>query len=396
MMTADERQNLITFCRDVISIPSLSGDEGRVAERIRDEMQKLGYDEVWTDAFGNVIGRIGPDNGEAPILFDVHMDTIPPVERSKWRHDPWSAVLENDEIHGLGAVDIKGGLAAMVYGVALLAKVKDTLRRPVIMLCTVHEEEAEGAGTHEFLKTLPQKPVASVVCEPTSMQLAIAQRGRAEVRLETFGKAAHSAFPTYGVNAATQMFRLLDRLRDLSMPTHPLLHGASLELTDIKSEPYPSSSVLPERCVATFDRRTLPGETLEDIIGQIESAIDNLSAEDATFQASVDVAMWEAKAYTGAPMSKRKYAPGWETSMDKSLVERALDGLDAAGLPRETTVWFTCSNASTIAADWGIPTVGFGPCDDERAHQANESIKVEDLCTAANVYYQVGLRLALQ
>lgn len=394
VLSAGERDQLVQFCRDIIAIPSLSGQEGDVADRIRTEMLQLGYDHVQVDPAGNVIGRIGPANYSAAVLFDAHMDTIPLVEPESWHYGPWDGVLVDGAIHGLGAVDIKGGLAAMVYGVASLGRVRDQLKRPLVMCCSVFEEEAEGAGTSEAMDAMGSEPAAAVICEPTSLRLAVAQRGRAEIIVEVLGKSAHSAFPNEGVNAVRQMMRLLPHLDAITMGEDPVLGPAAMELTQIISDPFPSQSVVPERCIAHFDRRTLPGETAETVLGPMQTAIDELSKKDAAFRAGVRVNTWNNDAYTGRHVARSLFAPAWSTPIESPIVQHALVGMESVGLPRDTTIWLTCSDGSATGGERGIPTIGFGPCDDERSHQPNESIPVEQLYQAANAYHHIGLQLS--
>lgn len=394
VLSAGEREKLVQFCRDIVAIPSLSGQEGDVADRIRTEMIRLGYDHVQVDPAGNVIGRIGPANYADAVLFDAHMDTIPLVEPNEWRYDPWGGVLVDGAINGLGAVDIKGGLAAMVYGVASLQRVRDQLKRPLVMCCSVFEEEAEGACTSEAMDALGSEPAAAVICEPTSLRLAVAQRGRAEIVVEVLGKSAHSAFPDEGVNAVRQMMRLLPHLDAITLDENPVLGPAAMELTQIISDPFPSQSVVPERCIAHFDRRTLPGETAETVLGPMQTAIDELTREDAVFRADVRVNTWENDAYTGRHVARPLFAPAWLTPIESPIVQRALTGMESAGLPGDTTVWLTCSDGSATGGERGIPTIGFGPCDDERSHQPNESIQVEQLYQATDAYHHIGLQLS--
>ncbi|MBT8067803.1 MAG: M20/M25/M40 family metallo-hydrolase, partial [Gammaproteobacteria bacterium] len=114
------KPDLVKFMQDIIRIPSLSSEEGAVVERIRDEMLRIGYDEVTIDPMGNVIGRIG--SGPRVIAFDGHVDIVDVGDPSLWDRDPYSAEIEDGILYGRGTSDMKGGVASSVYAGALLKK----------------------------------------------------------------------------------------------------------------------------------------------------------------------------------------------------------------------------------------------------------------------------------
>ncbi|MGC8947580.1 MAG: M20/M25/M40 family metallo-hydrolase, partial [Anaerolineae bacterium] len=114
-LTRDERAQLVAFLQDLVRIPSPSTQEGLLAQRVLQEMERLGLREVRTDRIGNVIGWVGQPDG--PILMlNGHMDTVTLSNPAAWRHDPFGATVEGRRLYGLGACDMKGGLAAMLYG----------------------------------------------------------------------------------------------------------------------------------------------------------------------------------------------------------------------------------------------------------------------------------------
>ena len=107
------KADLVKFMQDIIRIPSLSSEEGAVVDRIRDEMLRIGYDEVTIDPMGNVLGRIG--SGPRVIAFDGHVDTVDVGDPALWDRDPHSGDIENGILYGRGTSDMKGGVASSVY-----------------------------------------------------------------------------------------------------------------------------------------------------------------------------------------------------------------------------------------------------------------------------------------
>jgi len=101
------------FLADIAAIPSLSGKEKAVVERIAAEMKKVGFDKVWFDGLGSVIGQIG--NRPRKIVFDAHIDTVDVGNRDLWKFDPYKSHIKDGRVWGRGVADQKGGMASMVY-----------------------------------------------------------------------------------------------------------------------------------------------------------------------------------------------------------------------------------------------------------------------------------------
>lgn len=372
---AIDEEAMIGFALCLIGEESLSGEEGKVADLVAAEMARLGL-EVERDELGNVTGTL--DAGPGPcVLLDSHMDTVGVTDSSAWSRSP-KGELVGDRIYGRGAMDMKGPLAAAVHGVAAL---KGNLSRgKVVVSATVAEELVEGPATERVADRV--KPDFAVICEATSLRVARGQRGRAEVRVEVFGRPTHSSRPALGVNAAEAMADVVRSLRGVPVPRHEVLGEGILVLTDVISRPYPGLSVVPDYCVATFDRRTLPGETEADVLSPIREAVGR-ALEGTGAAGEVSIAEDDFECYTGARVQAPNFAPAWYFDGDAEVVQRTLQGLGRAGLPAETTHYAFCTNGSGTAGRRGIPTVGFGPGDEELAHRADEHIEVDQLVAGA-------------
>jgi putative selenium metabolism hydrolase len=362
----------------LIATDSLSGDEGGAAALLGDELTELGF-ATETDEYGNVIGTL--EFGPGPtILFDAHLDTVPVSDADRWAHDP-GGELAGGRLFGRGAVDTKGPMAACVRGIAALRGHHRAGR--VVVSGTVAEELVEGPVLQRVAQRI--QPDAVVICEPSGGSLMVGQRGRAEIIVEVQGRSCHSAYPQAGSNAAEVMADLIVALRAIPLPTHPQLGPAILVLTDVLSRPYPSLSVVPGGCVATFDRRTLPGETAADVLAPIHALAQELSSSYGA-KAEARIAVDELTTYTGAELQAPNFAPAWITPVDSPLVTAALAGLQAAGTPADVRHYAFCTNGSGSAGVLGIPTLGFGPGQEDAAHTTDESIAVEDLLAGARSY----------
>ncbi len=373
-----DAEALADFTLRLVGAESLSGHEDKVAELVADEMRRLGM-KVEVDELGNVIGSI--ESGPGPcILLDSHMDTVGATEPSAWSHSP-QGERAGDRIYGRGSMDMKGPLAASIYGAALLGR---TLRRGrVVVSASVAEELVEGPATIHVAQRV--RPDYAIICEATSLRLATGQRGRAEITVDVRGRPTHSARPALGVNAADAMADVIVALRRLPVPRHPVLGEGILVLTDVLSRPYPGLSVVPDGCVATFDRRTLPSETEAQILEPIkELMLEALKRTGATGTATI--AEDEFQTYRGAPVVAPNFAPAWYVTPDTPFVTIAAQGLLDAGLGAEMSHYAFCTNGSGTAGRLGIPTIGFGPGDEKMAHRVDEYIELGQLVAAAKGY----------
>jgi acetylornithine deacetylase/succinyl-diaminopimelate desuccinylase-like protein len=209
------------------------------------------------------------------------------------------------------------------------------------------------------------------------------------VVVETFGKPAHSANPDAGVNAVYKMAGLIARIRSIEAPNHPILGKGILELTDIKSSPYPGASVVPDGCRATYDRRLLVGETRESVLQPILALIQQLQKEDPQFMAKAGFATGSEKCYTGTCIEGERFFPGWLYDEQDEFVQAAYSGLRGAGLNPQITQYSFCTNGSHYAGEAGIKTIGFGPSRENLAHTNDEFIEIEQLLQATAGYYGI-------
>ncbi len=368
---------LVAFTQDLVHIPSLSGEEGPAVERVVAEMHRLGFDEVFVDENGSAVGIVNGARPGPTILLDAHIDTVGIAPGSTWTHDPFNAVAEDGYIYGRGAADMKGALAAMVYAVGSLDR--NALAGRAVVSATVMEEVLEGIALESVIERV--RPDFVVIGEATQLHLNRGGRGRAEIHLETLGVPAHSSSPHLGVNAVHEMIKLIRIVESTPLGSHPLLGPALLALTDIISDPYPAYSVTPSRCRVTYDRRTLPGETPESVLGAILN-----QPEVEGLRCNAVIAQGEHHTYTGKVLQAQKFFPAWEFAEEHPFVQMALRGLRTAGLNPQLRAYRFCTNAASSAGKLGIPTVGFGPAAEEDAHVVDERLSIVELTAAARGY----------
>ena len=164
------KDDLLKFMQDIIRIPSLSSREGVVIQRIREEMERLGFDEVTVDPMGNLLGRIG--NGPRVIALDGHVDTVDVGNPSLWERDPHSGDIEDGILYGRGASDMKGGVASSVYAGALLKQTGLPEDITLYVTATVQEEDCDGLCWQYIVNEDGLRPDLVVITEPTSLRIS--------------------------------------------------------------------------------------------------------------------------------------------------------------------------------------------------------------------------------
>jgi putative selenium metabolism hydrolase len=375
-----DSEKMIDFAQALVQRRSLSGEEEEMAQRVVEEMQALGFDQVVVDENGSVIGIVEGAHPGKTLLLDAHIDTVGVAEGVAWQHDPFGAAIIDAAIVGRGAADMKGALAAMIYAAASVDRTK--LQGRVAVSATTLEEVLEGVTLRTVMELV--QPDFVVIGEATDLNLNRGGRGRAEVHLATVGRPAHSSSPHLGRNAVLDMLSVIAAIESLALPTDPLMGPAILALTDIISDPYPGYSVIPSLCKVTYDRRLLPGETPEGVL----DAIRSLPAAQGV-QLEATIAVGAHMTYTGKTLHSLKFFPAWVFPESDWYVQHALKGLHGVGLKPQVSAYRFCTNGAYSAGIAGVPTVGFGPATEGDAHVVDERLRLDDLFAAARGYHGI-------
>lgn len=387
-MEKEREEQVISLCQKLIQQKSYSGEESGVVGVLSENMKQMGFDEVTVDKYGNIIGCIKGNRPGKKVLFDGHIDTVPVTEEAEWLYPPFAAEIHDGKIYGRGTSDMKGAVAAMTCAASNYAK--DTgkdFAGEIYVAGVVHEECFEGVAAREISKNV--RPDYVVIGEASQLNLKIGQRGRAEIVIETFGKPCHSANPEKGINAVYKMAKVIGATRTLVPTHHPVLGDGILELTDIKSAPYPGASVVPEYCRATYDRRLLVGETKESVLEPINGLLEKLMAEDPELKVKASYAVGRERCHTGNEIEGERFFPGWLYDKDDDFVQAVYTKLTDKGFTPEITQYNFCTNGSHYAGEAKIKTFGLGPSRENLAHTLNEYVEIEQLTKVTECYYGV-------
>lgn len=388
-LSVGDQTDLASFLRDLVQTPSPSTQEGAVAERIVAEMKRLDFRNVHVDRIGNVVGWIGPGCGPL-LMLNGHMDTVQVSDPKAWSRAPLGAEIEDGVMYGLGTCDMKGGLAAMIYGAKLLHDADVTLKGDLVVACVVQQEPCEGLGSRVLIEEEGVRPDWVVLGEPTGLDVNRGQRGRLEMRLVTHGRSAHAACPALGQNAIYAAARLVFGLELLAeqLADDDFLGSGSLTVTDITSGAS-SRNAVPDRCELIIDRRLTVGENETKAIAEVQRVI----AREGV-QAEVEVTEYRATSYNGYPCHNREFYPAWVMAEDHPLVVSTVCAVrDELGRRPQVSRWDFSTEGVFTAGEAGIPTVGFGPGDPRLAHTADEHVRLDDVYAAAPVYARLAAEL---
>lgn len=376
------REDIIKFMRDIVAIPSMDSQIGEVGKRIQEEMKKLGYDEIRYDKMGNTIGRIG--DGKKVIVFDSHIDTVGIGDPASWQWDPFVGKVENGVLYARGACDEKNSTPGMIYGLAI-ARDLGLLEGWTAYYFGNMEEWCDGIAPNTFVEVDPKiKPDFVVIGEPTKMLVYRGHKGRLEMKVTAKGKSAHAASNHLGDNAIYKLLPIIAGIRDLEpkLGDHEFLGHGKITVSDMHVKT-PSINAVPDEAVIYIDRRMTFGETKEQVKKQVEDLIP------AEFKDTVrlEELFYDEPSYTGFVFPVDKYFPAWAYEENHPLVQAGQEARQLIGLPEaKPGKWNFSTNGIYWAGKAGIPSIGFGPGDEETAHTVNDSVSLEDMVKATEFY----------
>lgn len=375
------KPEMTKFLRDMIAIPSESCGEREVVLRIKEEMEKVGFDKVEIDPMGNVLGYIG--HGSHVIAMDAHIDTVGIGDRNLWKYDPYIGAEEEDVIIGRGGSDQEGGMASMVYAGKIIKELGLTEDYTLIVTGTVQEEDCDGLCWQYIINESKIKPEFVVITEPTSLNIYRGHRGRMEIKVTTHGISCHGSAPERGDNAIFKMAPILNELKELNdkLLYNEFLGKGTLTVSEIFFSS-PSRCAVADGCSISIDRRLTDGETWEFAVQQIKDLPSVKAAK-----ADVEMYTYERPSYTDLVYPTECYFPTWVLPEEHIACQTLVSSYKSL-FNKEPLVdkWTFSTNAVSIMGRYGIPCVGFGPGHEDQAHAPNEKTFKSELVCAAAMY----------
>ncbi len=375
------RTDMVGFLRDMIRIPSTSLKEEKVVKRIVEEMKKVGFDDVFIDDFGNVIGRIG--NGPKIIAMDAHIDTVDVGNPELWKVDPFEGKYENGIIYGRGASDQEAGMASMVYAGKIIKDLALESDYTLYVVGSIMEEDCDGLCWQYILRENIIKPDVVVITEPTNLGIYRGHRGRMEIQVKTTGLSCHASAPERGENAIYKMMPVINGIKELNenLKDDEFLGKGTVAVTQIFFKS-PSQNAVPDECVIQLDRRLTAGETKESAVSEIQKILD-----DNGVDARIIILEYSETTYRGLEYSTEKYYPTWVFEETAEHVQKAKKTYEMLFEEKaRVDKWTFSTNGIATAGMYGIPTVGFGPANEIYAHSPDDQCPETDLVKAAAFY----------
>jgi len=367
-------EEVVGFCRDLVRAASENppGDERNVAETSRELLGRLG---LGADFVEPLPGRISTVSawGEGPrtLLFNGHYDVVPAPEPEEWPFPPFAAEVSEGKLYGRGATDMKAGIAACLAAVSALQRA-GVRPQGKLLMHFVADEEALGTHGSKYLVAngYCEGVTEALVGEPTAMHLVPAERGAVWLRIITRGRSAHGSTPHLGVNAIGHMARVIEAVNGMRFrKLHEMLGSPTVNVGTIHGGQ--KVNMVPDRCEIEIDRRTIPGETVEEVVGEFEAALEPLHQEIEDFNTRIEV---------------DDFAEASETPDGTTLVSLLDEARQAFRIDGSEIGYSGATDARFLINQGKIPSIVFGPGDVLLAHTTGEYVEVDQLVQATRAY----------
>lgn len=369
----------VDFTRRLIQTPSMSHEEGPIAELVAAEMHRLQFADIEIDGIGNVSGRIrGQDPDLGAIVLNTHLDHVDPGDLELWPAPPFAGEIVGSRILGRGACDIKGPLAVQIYSMAALLRAGVWPLRDVVFSGVV-QEEIGGTGAEYWVQHL-NYPVALVVLgEPSNNKLSLGHRGIIQMWVTFHGRSMHASMPETGDNPNFALATFLEKLgsSQSELSAHPLLGPTSVAPTIVEVDTK-SPNVTPAWTRVLLDFRTASESSnslqafVQRLAGDAPHTITNAwCSEPTAFQDSDDPIF------------------GYYTAPESDIVKRSSAAISQGmGRPPQLTSYQFATDGRHFVP-YGLPIIGYAPGEEHLAHTVKESISIPQMGEALRGY--VGL-----
>jgi len=325
----------------------------------------------------NLVARIPGSGGGRSLMLQGHVDVVDPGDPALWTHDPWGERV-GGRIYGRGAVDMKGGVVAMLLARQVLGELDVEVKGDVYLATTVGEEDGGLGALSVVLRGY--RPDGVVIPEPTGRSLVIAQGGSLVFRITVPGKAAHGANRNAGESAVEHFYPIFHALLEWERERNETI---SHPLYDHLENKFPISvgvvragnwaSTVPESLVAEGRLGFLPGETIDDMQRQAEELIARVASESRWLRDHPPTVEWFGGQFAAAEVPADH--PLTQTVARAHRVATGAD-VEISGITGGT-------DARLFTEIAQIPAVVYGPWDNALAHMTDEYIELSEVLGTA-------------
>ncbi len=362
----------IDIARDLIRIPSVTGQEADVVRYIRGRLAAAGF-AVSVDEGSNIVARLGDPSGRPAVLLCGHHDVVPVGDQANWSVDPFGATIRDGQMWGRGASDAKGPLASILAAAERLAA--EGLPAGATLLVVSVREETSDPTQRGILRVLDRglRADAGIVGEPTGLDVCLGHRGRVDFAVETAGRTAHGSTPELGVSAVLHMTEVIRELQEMPLPDRPPLGRGSQNIGVIRGGI--QTNIVPDRCRIEVDRRITVGETADTVRVEVEAALARVRRLVPELRAKFEVMV------------------GWEPSFvrrEEPIVALAVDSVrQTTGQAPRTYHMQGHTDQEWLVNRAGIPTIVLAPGDMGLAHSPDERVPLAQLDGGTEIYVRL-------
>ena len=377
-------ENLIKeYWYDMIKIRSITGEEAKLAEYVAEKLKEFGLEPKMSYYEGDeekqspsVYAVLDSGKPGPRLMLIGHIDTVKVA--NGWNTDPFTPTEVGDKTYGLGAMDMKGGLAAILATTKYYSENKDKFTGELV-LAFVSDEENLSKGTYQLVNEGLSADMA-IMAECRFDNMAIGFRGRYSIEVTISGKAAHAShYPNVGENALISGSKLAIAIEELPTIIHPTLGGGTWVVRSIEGG-VKNALIVPEKCDLFIDRYTVPGETYEVCEKQILEAAEKLG-----LASKVDVRLKPRNSAYMEPFALE------ESHILVQTVKETFKEVTG----NEIRIEFDKSvcDSNILANSLDIPTVTFGPSGGNM-HGANEYGHIHQVLAATEIYIKTVSKLS--
>ena len=377
-----EAGELLTLCQELIRIPSVYTQEAEIADFIFERLSQWGFEprKVPVPGHGPCVVAEHGDDASPSIVLNGHMDTVEVM--SGWKHDPFGAELEDGVLYGLGALDMKCGLAALMMTLRTLADSNIVRNRRTVFQAVPGEEDL-GVGTRTLIREGGFKNAEAVIIGEGFGGLRAVTHGRrggSYYDFHVLGQSAHGATPHMGKNAVVDAAKVVCALEEMQLAkSDKLVSDAFESLKETQTVLSVSgggiSLSVPDRCVVSMVRCTIPGGKV-DIRQDLESLVSGLS-----LACEVEIQFKDGPGDFYKP---------YLIDPEQPLVRSAADSIaEVTGAEPTLVCGVSEADDNIVADETGLPVICIGPGETDemaRYHRPEEGISVSQLPLALEIY----------
>ena len=380
-----DENEVIEYLSEFIKVDSVNppGNEKNAAKLAKNKLKEYGIESEIMDLDleepnrANLLAKMGNFSQGPNLVYSGHFDVVPPGEG--WVHDPLGEEIVGNLMYGRGTSDTKAGDVAMIMAMCILKKADVPLKGTLTYLGTVGEETGL-VGSRAYVEKFGVEGIdALAISEASVGDIYIAEKGALWLKFTSKGKRAHGGQPEQGVNALTNMIQFMDKLlKDFKFKVtkSDLLTPPTLCLTGMHAGEL--TNIIPDKCEAVVDIRTVPGNPHSEIIAEIEKILSEAKTINKSIDISIEVQTDFVPISTDVnhPFIKSAVTSFVETFNKKPTIKGVTYGTDAIPF-RE--------------ANPDLPVVIFGPGDYTRNHKTDEYVELSSVIDCTKFYIALAL-----